>query len=134
MNIPFAPKYPLSSFARTGCKIFLSKKKPLLIIANLASHDETERSLKEHESRMLLVEKHPLSKQEYLDATVMTSHRRMNNTIVLSQTPRITEMVKKGSDAKMPSLTHYQKLQTPRLINNEQSQTKIEIQDVEDPG
>jgi hypothetical protein len=38
MNIPFAPKYPLSSFARKGCKIFLSKKKPLLIIANLASH------------------------------------------------------------------------------------------------
>jgi hypothetical protein len=49
MNIPFAPKYPLSSFARKGCKIFLSKKKPLLIIANLASHEEIERSLKEHE-------------------------------------------------------------------------------------
>ena len=46
MNIPFAPKYPLASFARTGGKIFLSKKKPLLIIANLASHEETERALK----------------------------------------------------------------------------------------
>lgn len=107
MNIPFAPKYPLSSFARTGCKIFLSKKKPLLIIANLASHAETERSLKEHESRMLLVEKNPLSKQDYLDTTVKTSHRRMNNTIVLSQTPRITEIVKKRFDAKTPNLTHY---------------------------
>ena len=45
MNIPFAPKYPLASFARKGGKIFLSKKKPLLIIANLASHEETERAL-----------------------------------------------------------------------------------------
>ncbi len=34
--IPFAPKYPLSSFSSTGCNIFLSKKKPLLISAVLA--------------------------------------------------------------------------------------------------
>ena len=34
--IPFAPKYPLSSFSNTGCNIFLSKKKPLLISAVLA--------------------------------------------------------------------------------------------------
>ena len=101
MNIPFAPKYPLSSFARNGCKIFLSKKKPLLIIANLASHEETERSLKEHEERMLLVEKHPLSRQEQLDGTILNSHRRQNNTIVF-QTPRVTEMVK---NKKQPSLT-----------------------------
>jgi len=53
MTIPFAPKHPLSSFARSGCKIFLSKKKPLLIIANLASHEEVERALKEHEARLL---------------------------------------------------------------------------------
>lgn len=35
--IPFAPKYPLSHFCRKGCKIFLSKKKPLLICAELAN-------------------------------------------------------------------------------------------------
>lgn len=58
MNIPFAPKYPLSSFARKGCRIFLSKKKPLLIIANLASHEEIERSIKEYEQRMHCQEKH----------------------------------------------------------------------------
>ena len=58
MNIPFAPKYPLSSFAREGCKIFLSKKKPLLIIANLASHEEIEKAIKEHESRFGLHERH----------------------------------------------------------------------------
>jgi hypothetical protein len=108
MNIPFAPKYPLSSFARKGCKIFLSKKKPLLIIANLASHEEIERSLKEHEQRMLFVDKNPLSMQSNLDATLMSSHRknldaslinshrRINNTIVMSGSPRITEFVKKG--------------------------------------
>jgi hypothetical protein len=51
MKIPFAPKYPLSSFARSGCRIFLSKKKPLLLIVNLATQKEVEKTLREHEAR-----------------------------------------------------------------------------------
>lgn len=48
--IPFAPKYPLSHFCRTGCKIFLSKKKPLLICAELANQQETEEALQVQEN------------------------------------------------------------------------------------
>ena len=33
---PFAPKNPLKNFAAKGGTIFLSKKKPLLIVADLA--------------------------------------------------------------------------------------------------
>jgi len=46
--IPFAPKYPLSSFSSTGCNIFLSKKKPLLISAVLADQQATEDALRDH--------------------------------------------------------------------------------------
>ena len=37
LYIPFAPKNPFSSFADKGGSIFLSKKKPLLIVCNLAN-------------------------------------------------------------------------------------------------
>jgi hypothetical protein len=52
MHIAFAPKYPLSQFAREGCNIFLSKKKPILIVANMASHEETERALRQYSNRV----------------------------------------------------------------------------------
>lgn len=43
---PFAPKNPLSNFASKGGTIFLSKKKPLLIVADLADQRATEESLR----------------------------------------------------------------------------------------
>ena len=52
--IPFAPKYPLSHFCRNGCKIFLSKKKPLLICAELANQQETEEALQVQENFKIL--------------------------------------------------------------------------------
>lgn len=70
MNIPFAPKYPLASFARKGGKIFLSKKKPLLIIANVASHEETERALRQHAIRLEKIDQKQnstLNRQEFFD-------------------------------------------------------------------
>jgi len=42
MYIPFAPKEPLSHFATKGGSIFMSKKKPLLIVSHLANEYETE--------------------------------------------------------------------------------------------
>jgi len=39
---PFAPKNPLSNFASKGGTIFLSKKKPLLIVADLADATQME--------------------------------------------------------------------------------------------
>ena len=42
MYIPFAPKEPLSHFADKGGSIFMSKKKPLLIVSHLANEYETE--------------------------------------------------------------------------------------------
>ncbi len=33
LTIPLAPKYPLARFARHGSNIFMSKKKPLFILA-----------------------------------------------------------------------------------------------------
>jgi hypothetical protein len=44
--IPFAPKYPLSNFSKTGCNIFLSKKKPLLISAVLADQKASEEAMR----------------------------------------------------------------------------------------
>ena len=46
MYIPFAPKEPLNAFASSGGSIFMSKKKPLLIVCLLADEYETEISLK----------------------------------------------------------------------------------------
>ena len=46
MYIPFTPKEPISSFAWQGGSIFMSKKKPLLIVCNLATERETEIALK----------------------------------------------------------------------------------------
>jgi len=43
--MPFAPKNPFSSFADDGGSIFMSKKKPLLIVCNLANEKETEFAL-----------------------------------------------------------------------------------------
>lgn len=37
MYLPFAPKEPIESFARKGGTIFMSKKKPLMIVCNLAN-------------------------------------------------------------------------------------------------
>jgi hypothetical protein len=39
---PFAPKNPLKNFASKGGTIFLSKKKPLLIVADLADQRSAE--------------------------------------------------------------------------------------------
>ena len=44
--IPFRPKNPVSCFRRKGMSIFLSKKKPLLIVPVLASQQESEEALK----------------------------------------------------------------------------------------
>jgi hypothetical protein len=44
--IPFAPKYRLSNFSKTGCNIFLSKKKPLLISAVLADQKASEEAMR----------------------------------------------------------------------------------------
>ena len=46
MYVPFAPKEPVSTFASRGGTIFMSKKKPLLIVCNLANERETEIALK----------------------------------------------------------------------------------------
>lgn len=43
---PFAPKNPLKNFATEGGTIFLSKKKPLLIVADLADQQSAEDALK----------------------------------------------------------------------------------------
>ena len=43
---PFAPKNPLSNFAKKGGTIFLSKKKPLLIVAELADQQSSEEALR----------------------------------------------------------------------------------------
>ena len=43
--MPFAPKNPFSSFADKGGAIFMSKKRPLLIVVNLANETETEKAL-----------------------------------------------------------------------------------------
>lgn len=43
---PFAPKNPLKNFAASGGTIFLSKKKPLLIVADLADQQSAEDALK----------------------------------------------------------------------------------------
>ena len=37
MYLPFTPKEPISGFASQGGSIFMSKKKPLLIVCNLAN-------------------------------------------------------------------------------------------------
>ena len=42
MYTPFAPKNPLANFASKGGTIFLSKKKPLLIVADLADAKQME--------------------------------------------------------------------------------------------
>jgi hypothetical protein len=46
MYLPFAPKEPIASFARKGGTIFMSKKKPLMIVCNLANEKESETALK----------------------------------------------------------------------------------------
>ena len=46
MYLPFAPKEPIASFAEKGGKIFMSKKKPLMIVCNLANEKESEAALK----------------------------------------------------------------------------------------
>ena len=46
MYLPFAPKSPIASFAQKGGTIFMSKKKPLMIVCNLADEDESEAALK----------------------------------------------------------------------------------------
>lgn len=45
LYMPFAPKNPFSSFADKGGAIFMSKKRPLLIVVNLANETETEKAL-----------------------------------------------------------------------------------------
>ena len=46
MYVPFSPKEPISAFAQKGGTIFMSKKKPLLIVCKLANEAETEAALK----------------------------------------------------------------------------------------
>jgi hypothetical protein len=46
MYLPFAPKEPIASFAKDGGTIFMSKKKPLMIVCNLANEKESEAALK----------------------------------------------------------------------------------------
>jgi len=46
MYLPFAPKEPIASFARKGGTIFMSKKKPLMIVCNLANEKQSEMALK----------------------------------------------------------------------------------------
>jgi hypothetical protein len=46
MYLPFAPKEPIESFARKGGTIFMSKKKPLMIVCNLANEKQSEIALK----------------------------------------------------------------------------------------
>lgn len=46
MYLPFAPKEPIASFAGKGGTIFMSKKKPLMIVCNLANEKESEMALK----------------------------------------------------------------------------------------
>jgi len=46
MYLPFAPKEPIASFAERGGTIFMSKKKPLMIVCNLANEKESETALK----------------------------------------------------------------------------------------
>ena len=48
MYQPFTPKEPISSFASKGGSIFMSKKKPLLIVCNLANEMQSELALKYH--------------------------------------------------------------------------------------
>ena len=43
--MPFAPKNPFSTFTDKGGKIFMSKKRPLLIVVHLANEQETERAI-----------------------------------------------------------------------------------------
>ena len=45
LYMPFAPKNPFSEFADEGGRIFMSKKRPLLIVCHLANEKETERAL-----------------------------------------------------------------------------------------
>lgn len=45
LYMPFAPKNPFSEFADKGGAIFMSKKRPLLIVCHLANEKETERAL-----------------------------------------------------------------------------------------
>ena len=51
--MPFSPKNPFSSFADEGGKIFMSKKRPILIVVYLANEKETERALSNINSRNL---------------------------------------------------------------------------------
>ena len=49
LTIPLAPKYPLARFARHGSNIFMSKKKPLFILAEQANQQQTETALRAQE-------------------------------------------------------------------------------------
>ena len=55
LYIPFMPKNPLQSFADKGGSIFMSKKKPLLIVCNLANEQETEAALQYNGHSILLL-------------------------------------------------------------------------------
>jgi hypothetical protein len=46
MYLPFTPKEPISHFAEKGGTIFMSKKKPLLILCKIANEQESEAALK----------------------------------------------------------------------------------------
>ena len=63
MYVPFAPKEPVASFARSGGTIFMSKKKPLMIVCNLANEKESEEALKAMNANRLAHDKEEITEQ-----------------------------------------------------------------------
>ena len=58
MYLPFTPKEPISHFAKEGGTIFMSKKKPLLILCKIANERESEAALEHQDQRRRAMHRH----------------------------------------------------------------------------